>query len=73
MTNFPGAKRRHLASSPFQPEPEQVVERYEPGDRVSHDIHGLGTVVAVDAQGVTVKFGDRTVRVVSPFSKMEKL
>lgn len=67
------SSRRHLPSSPFQPDPEQVVEQYETGDRVSHDIHGLGSVVSVDAHGVTVDFGSRTLRVTSPFAKMEKI
>lgn len=50
-----------------------MVERYAVGDRVSHDVHGLGSVVAVDPGGATVSFGSMTARVVSPFSKMEKL
>ena len=73
MTTSQGAKRRHLASSPFQPEPEVVVEQYDGGDLVSHDVHGLGRVVATDAYGVTVDFGARTLRVTSPFTRMEKL
>jgi hypothetical protein len=50
-----------------------VVERYDCGDLVSHDSHGVGSVVATDAHGVTVNFGARTLRVTSPFAKMEKL
>lgn len=73
MTSSQGPKRRHLASSPFKPEPELVVEQYECGDHVSHDVHGMGTVVAVDAQAVTVDFGAQTLRVSTPFSRMEKL
>ena len=73
MTTSPRPKRRHLASSPFQPEPELIVERYDSGDIVSHDVHGLGSVVAADAHGVTVNFGTRTLRVPSPFAKMERL
>ena len=73
MSSSPWRKPRHLPSSPFKPEPELVVEQYEVGDMVSHDVHGLGTVVAADAQAVTVNFGERTLRVNTPFSKMEKL
>ncbi|WP_435743197.1 hypothetical protein [Nocardioides sp. SYSU DS0663] len=73
MTSSPRPKRRHLASSPFQPEPDLVVEQYERGDRVSHDLHGLGSVTAADAHGVTVDFGGKVLRVTSPFAKMEKL
>ena len=50
-----------------------MVEIFEAGDRVSHDIHGLGSVVAVDSYGVSVDFGAQTLRITSPFSKMEKL
>lgn len=73
MSTSPGPKRRHLASSPFQPEPEVVVESYERGDTVSHDNYGLGSVIAVDPTGVTVDFGDRTLRITTPFARMEKL
>jgi predicted 2-oxoglutarate/Fe(II)-dependent dioxygenase YbiX len=73
MTTESRPKRRHLPNSPFQPEPEVVVERYDRGDLVSHDTHGVGSVVAADAHGVTVNFRARTLRVMSPFAKMEKL
>jgi hypothetical protein len=66
-------QRRHLASSPFQPAPEQVVEQYEVEDRVTHDRYGLGRVVNVEEAAVTVDFGAQTVRLVSPFNKLEKL
>lgn len=73
MANYPGAKRRHLASSPFQPEPEPVIEEFAVGDRVAHDAYGLGRVVAVHASGVTVDFGDETRHVSSPFTGMSTL
>lgn len=65
--------RRHLASSPFRPEPEPTIERYALNDLVSHDSYGMGRVVHVDGVAVTVDFGSRTVRVPSPFHKMGKL
>jgi hypothetical protein len=67
------ARRRHLAQSPFQPDPEPVIEQFACGDLVSHDAYGVGRVVGVDAGAVTVDFGTRTVRVPSPFSTMTKL
>jgi hypothetical protein len=73
MTTSPRPKRRHPATSPFQPELEVPIERYDRGDRVSHDVHGLGSVVATDPQGVTVDFGGQTRRVPSPFARMERL
>lgn len=40
-------------------------------DLVCHDSYGLGRVVGVEASAVTVDFGRRTVRITSPFKKME--
>ena len=48
------ARRRALASSPFKPDPEPVIEEFALDDRISHDRYGLGRVVAVDADGVHV-------------------
>lgn len=42
-------------------------------DRVNHDAYGIGRVVNVEPHAVTVDFGDRTVRVVSPFARMAPL
>ena len=66
-------RRRHLASSPFQPEPEPVIETYENGDLVSHDTYGLGRVVGIEAAAVTVSFGNQALRITSPYAKMAKL
>ena len=60
-------------NSPFQRPPEPVIEQYLLADRVSHDSYGFGRVVSVDAGGATVDFGDRTVRIATPFRKMAKL
>ncbi|RNM15906.1 hypothetical protein [Nocardioides pocheonensis] len=65
--------RRHLASSPFQPEPEPVIEEFEVDDLVSHDSYGMGRVVNVEAAAVTVDFRSQKVRVPSPFRKMSRL
>jgi hypothetical protein len=73
MTTRSGAKRRHLASSPFKPEPEPVIEVFEVGDRVSHDSYGVGRVTSAEDAAVTVDFGSRSVRVASPFRKLEHL
>ncbi|HET8961663.1 hypothetical protein [Nocardioides sp.] len=72
MTPSP-ARRRHLASSPFQPNPDPVIEQFECGDLVSHDSYGMGRVVDAEAAAVTVDFGARRVRITSPFAKMSKL
>jgi hypothetical protein len=68
-----GIKRRHLASSPFQPDPEPIIERFAVEDLVSHDSYGVGRVVGADAGGVAVDFGTRTIRIKSPFQLMTKL
>lgn len=73
MTTRSGATRRHLASSPFKPEPEPVIETFEVEDRVSHDSYGVGRVVSTESGAVTVDFGSKTVRIVSPFRKLEHL
>jgi hypothetical protein len=73
MTTSSDQRRRHLASSPFPPDPEPVIERFVADDLVSHDKHGVGRVVGTDASGVTVDFRTYTLRVVSPFHKMSKL
>ena len=49
------------------------VEQYAVDDDVCHDLYGLGKVVSVEAHAVTVNFRDRTVRITSPFAKLEKL
>ena len=69
----PPAARRSLATSPFRPRPERVIAHFECGDRVSHDVYGLGRVLSTDTDGVTVDFGSQVVRVVSPFAKMALL
>ncbi|MFC4785165.1 hypothetical protein ACT8ZV_11850 [Nocardioides sp. MAHUQ-72] len=73
MTTSPGARKRHLASSPFKPDPVLPIEEFALDDLVSHDVHGMGRVIGTEAHAVTVDFGTRTVRVTSPFEKMSRL
>jgi hypothetical protein len=73
MTSRPAGSRRHLTSSPFQPDPIVEAEVFEVGDRVCHDSYGLGRVSGVEAVAVTVDFGSHVRRVLSPFPKMTKL
>lgn len=65
--------RRHLASSPFQPDPEPTIETYALDDLVSHDSYGMGRVIGVEAAAVTVDFSSQKVRITSPFRKMHLL
>jgi predicted 2-oxoglutarate/Fe(II)-dependent dioxygenase YbiX len=62
-----------MASSPFRPDPEPVIEEYAVDDLVSHDAYGMGRVRRLEAGAVVVDFGSETVRVTSPFTKMSKL
>jgi hypothetical protein len=73
MTTSSGARRRHLASSPFQPQPEPTIEQYAIADLVCHDAYGVGHVTGVEANAVTVDFGWQTVRITSPFHKLQQL
>lgn len=73
MTTASGARRPHLAGSPFAPYSPPFVEEYGLDDQVSHDAYGLGRVVGVDAGGVTVDFRNQTVRIATPFRRMTKL
>ena len=73
MTNSSGSRPKHLRNSPFAPAPDVVVETYEVGDRVCHDLYGLGTVTHVDAHATTVDFGSQSVRIKPPFAKLQHL
>jgi hypothetical protein len=65
--------RRHPASSPFRPDPVPTIEQYELNDLVSHDSYGVGRVIQMEADAVTVDFRSQVVRIKSPYPKMAKL
>lgn len=46
---------------------------YAVGDQVCHDLYGLGRVLGVEAHAVSVDFGAKTVRITSPYAKLEHL
>jgi len=66
---------RRLPTSPFRnaAPPPPPVEHYEVDDRVTHDRHGLGTVVGTQDGEVTVDFGTAVRRIALPSSKLTKL
>ncbi|MFE2533249.1 hypothetical protein [Streptomyces sp. NPDC059371] len=68
------APRRHLPTSPFAAPVVPVAKVFSLGDRVSHDQYGLGTIVGVE-EGIAmlVDFGARQVRVLSPYTRMDRL
>ncbi|MFE4259117.1 hypothetical protein [Streptomyces sp. NPDC056883] len=67
--------RRHLPSSPFKAPVEAPLRHFNVGDRVSHDEHGLGRVVAIEEGiAVLVEFGPEVrKRILSPYTKMSAL
>lgn len=68
--------RRHLRASPFNASrlAAEAVEDYEVGDRVTHDRHGLGRVIAVrESESVDVDFGSEARRFSTPAAKLHKL
>lgn len=73
MTTKTRTGRARLATSPFKPQPEPLIDQFALGDRVSHDTYGLGRVTGTDADVVTVDFATRRVRVASPYRKLRKL
>jgi hypothetical protein len=72
MTSSAGP-RRHLATSPFRPDPEPIIEQFAIDDLVSHDSYGMGRVIQVEEAAVTVDFRSQKVRITSPFLKMSRL
>ncbi|GAA2151185.1 hypothetical protein GCM10009760_46270 [Kitasatospora kazusensis] len=70
------AVRRPLPTSPFKTPVPAPPKHFAVGDRVSHDVHGLGRTVGVEGAGdiaVLVDFCGRQVRVLSPYTKLFKL
>lgn len=66
-------QRRHLASSPFPAEVEPVVEDYDVDDAVVHDAYGMGRVINVDVNAVTVDFRPQIVHMRTPYPGLTKL
>ena len=69
------ASRRHLSASPFKVQPVvPLAEQFAVRDRVSHDTHGLGRIVAIVGEAaVVVDFASEHVRLSAPFDKLVKL
>ncbi|MFG3257542.1 hypothetical protein [Streptomyces sp. NPDC048172] len=70
----PAAPKRYLPTSPFKAPVTLPPEQFAVGDRVSHDIYGLGRVIGVEnGLAVLVDFTSEQRRVMSPYTKMSKL
>jgi len=67
-------QRRYLPGSPFNTRPAAPpVKVFALSDLVTHDRHGLGRVIEVEAGAVLIDFGDRTERICAPYPKLTKL
>ena len=76
MSPRPAAPRRVLPGSPFKAPVAAIPEHFTVGQRVTHDRHGLGTVVGVEDgdAAVLVDFGgDGVQRITLPNGKISKL
>jgi hypothetical protein len=67
------AKKPHLPNSPFRAQPTAEVPDFAVNDRVTHDRHGLGSVVRITGDRMEVKFGQSTVSVALNSSKVHPL
>lgn len=50
-----------------------MIEKFACDDMVSHDSYGMGRVVGTEVDAVTVDFRTRTVRITSPYHRMQRL
>ncbi|WP_030620888.1 CarD family transcriptional regulator [Streptomyces sclerotialus] len=70
----PAASKRYLPTSPFKAPAPLPCEQFAVGDRVTHDMYGLGRVIGIE-NGLTVlvDFTSAQKRITSPYAKMSKL
>lgn len=70
----PSAPKRYLPTSPFKAPVAPPAKQFEVGDRVAHDLYGLGRVIGIEGGiAVLVDFGSTQERILSPYAKMSKL
>ncbi|WP_316524198.1 hypothetical protein [Kitasatospora brasiliensis] len=73
MTKY-AAVPRHLPTSPFKARVEAPRKHFAVGDRVTHDVYGLGRVIGAEGDiAVLVDFGSRQERVTQPYTAMFQL
>lgn len=73
MTPRPAVEHRYSPRSPFSARPVLAIEEFAVDDRVTHDRHGLGRVIAEEDAAVIVDFGSQHIRVASPYRSLTKL
>ncbi|GAA4089998.1 CarD family transcriptional regulator [Streptomyces shaanxiensis] len=70
----PAAPKRHLPTSPFKAPVTAPLKHFAVGDKVTHDMYGLGRVIGIEAGiAALVDFGSTQERILSPYAKMTKL
>lgn len=70
----PAAPKRHLPTSPFKAPVAPAPKHFAVGDRITHDVYGLGRVIGIeDGIAALVDFGSTQMRILSPYAKMTKL
>lgn len=70
----PSAPKRHLPTSPFKAPVVPAPKHFDVGDKVTHDMYGLGRVIGIEAGiAALVDFGSTPIRILSPYAKMTKL
>lgn len=67
------ANKPHLPNSPFRAQPTPEVHPFEVNDRVTHDRHGLGSVVRITGDRMEVRFGQTMVSVARNSTKIHPL
>ena len=66
--------KRYLPTSPFNAPVTPPPKEFAVGNRVTHDVYGLGRVAGVeDGIAVLVDFGAMQTRIPSPYAKLTVL
>jgi hypothetical protein len=70
----PAVTKRSLPTSPFKAPVAPSPKHFAVGDRVTHDVYGLGRVTGVEeGVAVLVDFGSMQERIISPYNKLTTL
>ncbi|MFI2188545.1 hypothetical protein [Streptomyces sioyaensis] len=66
--------KRYLPTSPFKAPVTPPPKQFALGDRVTHDMYGLGRVIGIeDGIAVLVDFAPAQERIMRPYARMNKL
>ena len=70
----PAVTKRPLPTSPFKAPAAPPLKSFAIGNRVTHDVYGLGRVTGVEEGiAVIVDFGSMQERITSPYAKLTNL